>query len=331
MLKRVAFLVLGLAVVGAAIGLGYSWMRSLPLAEARRALREGRFETAAQLAETRLAQGHPGDREAILLAARAYAQAGRLAESEAYFTQVPLRAPDDLRLRARGLETRRLWSEAATVYEQLLHQRAADGDSLQHLAAIRVQQDRPQEALILARRLAQVPAYEAVGLVIAAMVENQMGNITKAVEDYEEALRLSPDLKGVPTERWQVLEFLAQALIELGRAEQSEKYALEVQQQTSGPTPCFILGQARQQLGDEDGAYNYWKEALARDPNYRAAIIEIAQLHLRRRNLQEAMTWAQRAGELDPEDATITYLISTIRKHIEQRGKSGIPSNSDSP
>jgi tetratricopeptide (TPR) repeat protein len=331
MSKRVAIIVLTLAFGGIATAWGFLWKRSLPLSQARRAMKENRFEEAVRLAETRLATSDPDDRDAMLIAARAYAHLGQWAEAEAYFTQVPSRAPDDLRLRARGLESRRLWSEAAYVYEMLLHELPADGDALQHLAAIRVQQDRPKEALILARTLTQIPTFESAGHIIAAMVENQMGNQAKAIEHYEEALRISPDLKGVPTERWQVLELLAQALVDVGRAAEAEQYALEVKQLSEGPMPCFILGQARQQLGDDEGAYNYWKEALARDPKHLSSIVEVAQFHLRKRNLPEAMKYATRAGELAPDNITVKYILSTIQKHMDQQDKSVHLPNRDSP
>ena len=317
--KIIVFL-LCVAAISPVTWLAAEWLRGLPLAEARQAFQLGQYPAAAQLAEQQLA-GHPNDQAAMLLAARAYAQVHRWAEAEAYFAQVPLREHEDLRLRARGLEARRLLTEAAMVFEQIRQRWPNDGDTLQHLAAIRVQQDRPEEALILARQLAQFPSFEAVGHVLAGMIEQQMFNHSRAVQEFEEALRCSPELKGIPTERWQVLQWLAEALVDLGRAAEAEQYALEVRRASSGPEPCYLLGQARLQLGDEDGARRYWAEATARSPNYVPAIKELAQFHLRTGELEDALRWCRRAHEVEPENPAIKYLLSQIYRRLGQVDK----------
>ncbi len=319
---KIILVFLGVAVVAPLAWLAAEWLRGLPLAQGREAFALGQFPRAAQLAEERLAAGHPNDQAAMLLAARAYARLGRWVEAEAYFAQVPLQEREDLRMRARGLEARRLWTESSLVYEQMRQRWKNDGDALQHLAAIRVQQDRPQEALILARQLAQLPSFEAVGHVLAGVIENQLRNHALVVQEFEEALRLSPELKGIPTERWQVLQWLAEALLELGRAADAEKYALEVQRSSSGAEPCYLLGQARQQLGDERGAHRYWMEAAARNPNYVPALKELAQFHLRVGELDEALRWCRRAQQVEPENSALKYLLDTINRRLEQLEKS---------
>src|SRR5438093_91542 len=119
-LKRISVGLLCLGVVATLGWMGFFWWNSLPLAEAQRAFRAGEYAIAAELAEARLNQGHPDDQKAMRLAARSYANLARWAEAEAYFARVPLSDTQDYRLRARGLESRRLWTEAALVYDQIL-------------------------------------------------------------------------------------------------------------------------------------------------------------------------------------------------------------------
>ena len=317
-------IILGLAALGAClvlVGFGLVWWRALPLEETRQVYGSGQYLLAAQLAEQRLAQGDPHDPEAMLLAARAYAQLGRWPEAEAYFCQLPLRDREDLRMRARGLETRQLWTESAMVYEQIVQRWRDDGDALQHLAAIRVQQDRAQEALILSRRLAQIPSYEAIGHVLTGMIEHEMQNQQQAVDEFERALAVSPELKGIPTERWQVLQWFAEALLMLGRSDDAEKYALEARQLSSSAEPCLVLGQARQQMDDDEGARRYWTEAAARNPNFVPALKELAQLCLRQGTLDDALRWCAHAHELEPENPAIKYLLRTIYIRLGQLDK----------
>lgn len=318
---RLVLGLLGLAAFAVAGWFGFTWVRSLPLADARHAMESGQFQIAAQLAEARLIQGHPDDRDAILLAARAYARLGTWPEAEAFFAQIPLRDLEDLRLRARGLEARRLWTESAFVYEQIVQRWPLDGDALQHLTAIRVQQDRAPEALILSRRLAQIPSFQTVGHVLAGTIEHQMQNEPQAVEQFELALAVSPELKGIPTERWQVLQWLAEALLLVGRSDDAEKYAIEARQLSSSAEPCLVLGQARQQLGDEEGARRYWMEATARNPNSVPVLKELAQLCLRQSAMDDALRWCRRAYELEPDNAAIKYLLRTIYIRLGQMDK----------
>jgi predicted Zn-dependent protease len=238
---------------------------------------------------------------------------------------VPLLRPDDWQLRARGFEARRLWCEASWAYEQILHKEPGNGDALQHVAMIRIQQNRDQEAAILARRLIQMPSHQVVGYVTAGLVEFRVHNPTQAVQLIEQALAISPNLDDIRTDRASVLEWLAEGLIEVGRPAEAERYALLVRDLSPEPGACYILGQARQQLGDEKGALSAWKEALARDPTHVESVIEIARVHLRNNDPKEASRWATRARQLEPENDTVTYLASTIEKLLDQQTKSAAP------
>src|SRR5262245_3438119 len=115
-----------LACAAALIWFGIQWFVVTSMSEARRAFAERNFPLAVQLAEQHLSE-HPNDQEAMLMLARSYSQLGMWAEAEAYFGQVTLRKLDDFHLRARGLASRSLWSEASSVYEQIRQKWPNDG------------------------------------------------------------------------------------------------------------------------------------------------------------------------------------------------------------
>ena len=285
------------------------------LAEAPAALKQGRYLSAARLAEARLAQA-PNDQEALLIAARAYARMEHWRQAEAYFSRVPLKNREDLRLRARGLESQRQLDAAAALYEHMLGQWPDDGHALLQLVAIRNEQQRLDEALRLAGRLTEVPSHRVVGYAIVGELEYGMAEYGAAVEAFEAALKLSPDLNELPEgEPARVFELYAESLIHLGRSDDAQRYASRARELAPSAKASWILGQARQQLGDEDGAVAMWKETVALDPKSVPALRELGRIHLVHQQAQEALPWLLQAYKVNPNDkATVYALVAAYRQ-----------------
>jgi tetratricopeptide (TPR) repeat protein len=300
---------------GALIGwFAYREFRITPMSEARRSYDEQNYPRAIELSESFLSE-HPADQDAMLLLARSYGRLGRWAEAEVYFGQVRLNKPDDLHLRASGLIARRLWPEAATVYEQILQSWPMDGRALEQLSRIRIQQERHEEAMLLAKRLVRVPSHEVAGYLIIGTIEFHHNSFARAAEAFEEVVRRSPNLKSVPGDAATTVQMLAESLLVLGRAADAEQYALQARELSQSPESCWILGLARQHQGDHEGARRYWEETVARDPNNVRAIRELGRDCLVREQPAEALKWLLRAIEIDPNDpGTLQALIATYRR-----------------
>lgn len=282
--------------------------------EARHALEQGNYAFAIQLGEQYLTQ-HPADQAAMLLLARSYALSGQWAEADAYFGQVPLRDSDDFHLRARGLTTRGLWCEAAMVYEQIVQKWPMDGRALEQLARIRIQQERNDEALTIARRLTHIPSSQVAGYLIVGTIEYHMNSYAHAAEALEEVVRRSPDIHTIPGDPAPVFEWLAESLLIQGRPAEAEKYALQARELSQSAASCWLLGMARQHQGDADGARAYWEETVARDPTALRAIRELGRDSLLRQQPEAALQWLQRAREIAPNDkGTLQALIATYRR-----------------
>ena len=308
----VALVLAGAAAVASWFAL--QWFLVTEMTEARRAYDERNYTLAVQLAEHHLSQ-QPSDQEAMLLLARSYGQLGRWPESEAYFGQVPLRKLEDFQLRATGLVARSLWSEAALVYEQIRQTWPKDGRALEQLARIRIQQERVNEALILAKQLTQVPSYEVAGHLIVGSIEYQRYSYAQAAESLKEVVRRSPDLKSIPADPGIMLEWLAESLLVLGRTAEAEEYALRARDLSQSAQSSWLLGMARQHQGDNEGARRYWEETVARDPNFVRAMRELARDALVRDQPAEALRWLLRALEIAPNDkGTLQALIATYRR-----------------
>jgi tetratricopeptide (TPR) repeat protein len=313
-----------LTLVGAGLPLGWlflHWLSGRPLAEARQAYERGQYAIAARLAEARAQNA--ADPESILLAARSYAMASDWARAEAYFAQVPLKQSEDFHMRARGLTARGLFSEAAVVYEQILHRWPMDGEALQHIAALRSQEMRDEEALVFAQRLCRVPTHQLSGNVMAGFLEHQMRNYSRAAEHFLKAVELSPDLTGIPSDPGLIFQCLSEALLLTGNGPDAEAYAVRAKGLLSSADPCWHLGRARQLSGDMNGAQAAWEEAIARNPRYVPALQDLGQLHLQRGEIGKALRCLDAAGELEPTNESIQYMLNTARRYLQQQQGNG--------
>jgi tetratricopeptide (TPR) repeat protein len=163
---------------------------------------------------------------------------------------------------------------------------------------------------------------------MTALLDYGANNPAKTVESLEEAMRLSPNLEGVPTGRAQVLQLLAESLIQLGKADDAEPYAQEARRLSSSPDPCWLLGQVRQMRGDETGAQQFWEEAVARSPTIVPALRELGQLYLKRREPQKALPWFLRAKEVEPNNSAVLYSLDVTYRYLAQE-KTASPSGAD--
>jgi tetratricopeptide (TPR) repeat protein len=306
------------------VWLGVSWAFSLPLREARRAFDNGRYTDAARLAQARL-RNKPGDQEAMLLAARSYAHLELWAEAEAFFAQVPLAELNDYHLRLRGLELRRLRFDAALVCQQIRQRWPDDGYALQHLAALRMLEGRIKEALTLARQLTRIPSYQAAGYMMVAIMEEQLDNPARVIEAVEEALRLSPTLEGLPHKLSDVLEWLAETLLKVGRIEDAQRYAEQARRLNTGAKPLWMLGRARHAIGDYDAARSYWEDALSADKTFHPALRDLGQFFLERGEPGKALAYFEKALELDPDNHTVQQGLEAARHELGQISESGDP------
>ena len=313
--KLVIVALLACAVVGTGVWFLSSWWFQDPLRQAKRALENGEFLSAARQAEAWL-EAHPEDQEAMLLAARAYARMGRMEEAEAYFAQVPLEEKADFYARAAGLVKRKLWTEAGFVYEEILKRWPGEGSALDRLIRIRLQQQRITEAIKLAQRLKALPGWEATGYLLLGLLEFERLQYVDAAKYLEEALKLVPDLDPDKThvEKDVVLLVYAECLYNLGRVDEAIQYAEQARDMANKPEPCYILGLCYQQKGDMKRARQFFEEAVARDPANMRAILELGRLSLLERNPEEARRWFEKATKLDPtEDGAWQGLIAAYR------------------
>jgi tetratricopeptide (TPR) repeat protein len=74
-----------------------------------------------------------------------------------------------------------------------------------------------------------------------------------------------------------------------------------------------LLGRILGDQGDLAGAFDAWAEALRFDPMKIGALKGIAFLYFRAGDVPSALEHLRRAGEIDPDDPTITQAIERVR------------------
>lgn len=89
------------------------------------------------------------------------------------------------------------------------------------------------------------------------------------------------------------------------RAEQLVTYSLEYDESAQAQG---ILGELRLARGDEAGAIEAWETALALDPNYFFALIDLGKLYLTRQDLARSVPYLERAVKVDPASARAHHL-----------------------
>jgi predicted Zn-dependent protease len=312
-----------------------------PLREAKDALEKGDLLVSARLAEAWLnsqqvsvdgakleggkKKGSEGRgplskrriQEAMLIAARAYARMGQFEKAEAYFAMVPLTEKQDLYARAGGLVHRKLYAEAAFVYEQVIQRWPDEGSALDRLIRIRLQQDRRQEAVVMAQRLRTLPGWEVTGNILYGLLLFEERQVPEALKALEAALEAQPDLAPAKTrvDKDVVLSVYAECLHVMGRIEEAIKAASQARDLSAkNPDPCYILGLCYSQKGQLQLAKQYLEEAVARDPTHLRSLLELGRIALMLKQPKEARHWFETALKMDPGDkGALQGLVTALR------------------
>jgi tetratricopeptide (TPR) repeat protein len=331
---RIILIVVVSYVAGAVTTWGFiEWRSAGSHAPIRELLDAGSYEQAAILARRRLAEANRDgsfDSEAALLLARALAKQGKWADAESYFVQVNVTEKDDLHLRADGFVRRQLFDQAAPIYEKILEHWPTDGPALRNLATIRSQQGLDEEAIVLARRLVEVPSFEVIGHTLCGMLEFHVHHYDQAIACLQEALRLSPDLEGVPVQRHLVFLWLAESLVKTGNGPEAERIARLAEKISPTAESSYIMGLARALQADDKGTLQYLHQSVQREPKYVNALRELGRIYLAQGQPQEAVEWLKRAHAIDAEDPAIRYGL--YRAYVQLgRPKDAEPFKSASP
>lgn len=301
-----------LAVVGLT---GWNLSRSSKLEAASRAYRQGRYAPALQASLDHLSR-RPWSREASRIAGLCLSKLDFASQAEPYYARAGMLTEEEAHVRAYGILRSNQRLEAEAAYKEILARSPNDPEALRLLAGLYMTMMRYAEGAELAETLAQLPGQEIVGTTMVGTLRHRQGEVQRAIEAYEQVLRLDPDLSDILLPREVFWVNYAQDLLTVGRtAEAAEKAEAYLATDPENATMLELLGRARQALGQLDRAEEAWRRALHADAGRAELWNHLGRLELMRGNLEEARRLLERSVELDPESYTSVYnLLLTNRR-----------------
>ncbi|MEW4569986.1 tetratricopeptide repeat protein [Tautonia sp. JC769] len=147
-----------------------------------------------------------------------------------------------------------------------------------------------------------------------AEISDRIGDeYTVIASHYREALKRDPSLDGV-------LLRLAETIRRSGNySEAVESFETYLERHPDDPDALAWSGLNQLGMGEVPSAERLLQQALAQDPDHLEAIKGLGRLYQQTGNIAEALTYFDRAAELDPEQADIPYQQSLLLARLGRR------------
>ena len=316
---------LGLAAIGLSgvfAWRGWAWVETRPLRQAEAAYRRFDWGVAYAAAEA-YRRTNPTSQAAALLAMRSLAQMGRCDAALRLSTQIANPELDDLRLIASCLiaqgtrgGSRPALKRAAELYRRIGLRDPTDSKALQSLVVLLIQLDEQAEAIETAKKLATNGSHARSAHAMLGAIYQGQGNHALACEHLLQVLALDPQFNQGPESPETLRRMLARSLLQLGRGAEAEPHLKRLLQTESSPEVLWLLGHARQQQGDAEGAVAHWQDAIERDADYLPALKDLGELELARHRPGAALKWLECAARLAAKDASVRYQLGLASQQL---------------
>jgi tetratricopeptide (TPR) repeat protein len=198
------------------------------------------------------------------------------------------------------------WSQAAEAYRKAAQLRPRDPDVRLNLAAALRHDGQLPEALAAAREAAQLAPDDAVAHMNLGLLLSDSKRFDEAVTELTAATRLKPDLH----KAWWLLGVVQLRRHDVPSALEALEHARAIK---ATPEVLTDLGLARRQKGDLRGAEDAFREALATDPRYQPARIDLAWFLATTKRCKEA----QKELLLVPRDPQFTESVNRVKAECQ--------------
>jgi type IV pilus assembly protein PilF len=184
-----------------------------------------------------------------------------------------------------------------------------------NLGAGYLRQGRPDLAIErLQRALDQNPRLADAHTTIAVAYD-QIGSAEEAEEHYRRGAQLEPDNSAAANG-------YAQFLCRQNRAEEAEPYFRRAAENPRYPTPEVPLNNAglcARNAGDNVKAAELFRAALARNPTYPNALLNMIDISYQEENYMQARAFVQRYLEAQPANAPVLLICFNVERELENR------------
>lgn len=292
-------LLLGLAALTA-----WNLTRSHALTEATAAYARGDLTRALQRALDHLDR-RPWSRSAALVAARCLSRLDFAEAAEPYYRRAGELDLNDQQIRAYGLVRGNHRQKAVEAYEQILARWPENVTALRRLAAVRLTENNAPQLEALSRRLIATPGGAAMGYTLQGAVAHQDHNHERTVEAFEKVLQLDPGLREMPLPRPAFWNYLASALIKVGRHEDAVRYLVRALDSAPDAELMLLLGQAHALQGRVDEASRSYRQAAEWDPKNYLPHLNLGKLELQEHRPDLAVEHLEQALKRAPRQLDV--------------------------
>lgn len=178
-----------------------------------------------------------------------------------------------------------------------------------------LRQGRPELAVENLQRAIRIDPRLAAAHSALALAYDQLGNAGEAEEHHSRAVRLAPS---DPT----IANSYAVFLCRRNRWKDAEPYFVRAASNPSYPTPAAALanaGTCALTAGDVENAEKYFRDALARNPEFPDALAGLLDLSYREQNYLQARAFLQRLLEVRPATPSVLLMCFDIERALGDR------------
>lgn len=148
-------------------------------------------------------------------------------------------------------------------------------------------------------------AFRADVAFLRGRIQADLHQVDRAVAAYEQVLTLDPAYRGVRLN-------LGNLAFRQGKLREALGHYREELDLNDDPKIRVYMGHAYAELGRIDSARQAYEQALARDGNLAEAYIRLAVLYEDDGAMEQALTQAQRALALKPDDPDYRYIVGNL-------------------
>lgn len=272
-------------------------------------LQLGNGSAAGSYAQKLLQKGL-GDVGAKVLMAGALRMQAKLTAALSTLEEARKVAPNDASVHLAIAQVRAAannWSQAEKEFDAALQLDPHNGQIVSQMADYYIARKQPEKVLSRVQSWVNNNSGDSVGHVVLGTIDQDVGNLSPAQSEFEQAIRLDSNQAMPQLRLGHVYELQGR---DHDAASQYEK-ALSLQPKSA--SIMVLLGNLYQKQYKWDKAGDYFQKALDADPNSAVAANNLAWLDaLDGKNLDLALGLAQKAKSLAPENITISDTLAWV-------------------
>jgi predicted Zn-dependent protease len=172
-------------------------------------------------------------------------------------------------------------------------------------------------AFLTMEKLAQVAPTSVWRHLAAAEAHESQGSYSQAIQEYKEVLRLEPDRPAIHYRIGRSLMgrfWQRQSQEDLAAAE--KEFGEELRTHPDNANAAYEIGEMRRKSKQNDEAQRYFEQAIQHYPDFAEAQLGLAAVFLEKSEPEKALSHAQRAVAVEPENEVCWYRLAKIQRSL---------------